>query len=219
MVAVDVNPARLESALAVGAEHAVNPTEQDPVAAIQRLGGADATIVTAVFPTAFEQAFRSLARGGKLVCVGLPAQNEMTLPIFETVLGGLEVAGSIVGTRHDLEEVFELHRRGLTKLEYVERSLEDVNTSITEVLDGTAPAPRLVFRMDRRAPGRRRVGSRGGRRLSNRPGEPAHRRLLAPRQRSSAPDTGRMTTAATTAHASWRAPIASEPKTACMNGA
>jgi alcohol dehydrogenase, propanol-preferring len=148
VVAVDVNPARLKSAQAVGAEHIVNPAEEDPVAAIQRLGGADAAVSTAVFPTAFEQAFRSLARGGKLVCVGLPAQNEMKLPIFETVLGGLEVIGSIVGTRHDLEEVFELHRRGLTKLEYAERSLDDVNTAIGEVLDGTAPAPRLVFRME-----------------------------------------------------------------------
>jgi propanol-preferring alcohol dehydrogenase len=147
VIAVDVNPARLETALAVGAEHAVNPLAEDPVAAIQRLGGADAAISTAVSPAAFEQAFGSLARGGKLVCVGLPAENSMRLPIFETVLGGLEVAGSIVGTRHDLEEVFELHRRGLTHVEYAERRLDDVNASIDEVLDGSAPAPRLVFRM------------------------------------------------------------------------
>jgi propanol-preferring alcohol dehydrogenase len=152
VVAVDVNPARLESALAAGAEHAVNPAEEDPVAAIQRLGGADAAISTAVMPVAFEQAFRSLARGGKLVCVGLPAENRMQLPIFETVLGGLDVCGSIVGTRHDLEEVFELHRRGLTHVEYAERSLDDVNTAIAEVLDGSAPAPRLVFRMQPVAP-------------------------------------------------------------------
>ena len=30
----------------------------------------------------------SLARGGRLVCVGLPADNHMEIPIFETVLGG-----------------------------------------------------------------------------------------------------------------------------------
>ena len=147
VVAVDVNPARLESARAVGAEHLVNPLEEDPVAAIQRLGGADAAIATAVSPQPFQQAFRSLARGGRLVCVGLPADNHLEIPIFETVLGALDLRGSIVGTRHDLEEVFELHRRGLTKLEYAERSLDDVNTAIEQVLDGSAPAPRLVFRM------------------------------------------------------------------------
>ena len=74
-------------------------------------------------PKPFQQAYRSLARGGKLVCVGLPAENHMEIPIFETVLGALEVRGSIVGTRHDLEEVFELHRRGLTTVEYEERHL------------------------------------------------------------------------------------------------
>lgn len=147
VIAVDINNARLESARAVGAEHLVNPLEEDPIAAIQRLGGADAAISTAVSPKAFEQAYGSLARGGKLVFVGLPADNHIQLPIFETVLGGLDIHGSIVGTRHDLEEVFELHRRGLTTLEYAERPLEDVNTAIEQVLDGSAPAPRLVFRM------------------------------------------------------------------------
>ena len=43
--------------------------------------------------------------------------------------------------------MFELHRRGLTKLEYAERSLDDVNDAIEQVLDGSSPAPRLVFRM------------------------------------------------------------------------
>jgi alcohol dehydrogenase, propanol-preferring len=152
VVAVDINPVRLESALAAGAEHVVNPAEEDPVAAIQRLGGADAAISTAVFPTAFEQAFGSLARGGKLVCVGLPADNAMKIPIFETVLGGIEIAGSIVGTRHDLEEVFELHRRGLTEVEKAEVPLDDVNDAIESVLDGSAPSPRLVFRVGLPAP-------------------------------------------------------------------
>jgi propanol-preferring alcohol dehydrogenase len=147
VVAVDTNPARLQTALEVGAEHVVNPLEEDPIAAIQRLGGADAAIATAVMPSAFEQAFGSLARGGMLVCVGLPAENHLQIPIFETVLGGLDLRGSIVGTRHDLEEVFELHRRGLTRVEYAERPLDDVNAAIDQVLDGSAPAPRLVFRM------------------------------------------------------------------------
>jgi alcohol dehydrogenase, propanol-preferring len=148
VVAVDTNPARLETALEVGAEHIVNPLEQDPIAAIQALGGADAAISTAVVPSAFEQAFGSLARGGMLVCVGLPADNHLEIPIFETVLGGLDLRGSIVGTRHDLEKVFELHRRGLTRVEYAERGLDEVNASIEQVLDGSAPAPRLVFRME-----------------------------------------------------------------------
>jgi D-arabinose 1-dehydrogenase-like Zn-dependent alcohol dehydrogenase len=50
-------------------------------------------------PKAFEQAFGSLRRNGRLVFVGLPAENKISLPIFETVLNGITVTGSIVGTR------------------------------------------------------------------------------------------------------------------------
>jgi alcohol dehydrogenase, propanol-preferring len=145
VVAVDLNAERLESARALGAEHVVHAGEEDPVAAITRLGGASAAISTAVSPIAFEQALGALRRGGTLVCVGLPAENAMELPIFETVLNGLTVRGSIVGTHHDLEQVFELHRRGLTKVFRSERPLEDVNDAIEQVLDGSAPSPRLVF--------------------------------------------------------------------------
>jgi alcohol dehydrogenase, propanol-preferring len=147
VVAVDVNAERLEAARALGAEHLVHAGEQDPVAAIQQLGGAQATISTAATPIAFEQAFRSLRRGGTLVCVGLPADNEMRIPIFETVLNGLTIKGSIVGTHHDLEQVFELHGRGLTRVFRSDAALDDVNEAIESVLDGSAPSPRTVFRL------------------------------------------------------------------------
>jgi propanol-preferring alcohol dehydrogenase len=145
VIAVDTNEERLRDARKLGAEYLVHSGEEDPVAAIQRLGGADAVIATAVFPVAFEQSLGSLARGGSLVCVGLPAENAMKVPIFETVLGGLSVIGSIVGTHQDLVEVFELHRRGLTQVMRTTRSLDDVNEAIEQVLDGSAPSPRLVF--------------------------------------------------------------------------
>ncbi len=72
----------------------------------------------------------------------------MRVPIFETVLGGLSIVGSIVGTHNDLAEVFALHARGLTEVQRADIVLDDVNEAIEQVLDGSAPAPRLVFRMD-----------------------------------------------------------------------
>jgi D-arabinose 1-dehydrogenase-like Zn-dependent alcohol dehydrogenase len=59
----------------LGADYTVNAFTQDPVQAIKDLGGADAAIAVAVAPKAFEQAHRSLRRGGKLVLVALPADN------------------------------------------------------------------------------------------------------------------------------------------------
>ena len=67
--------------------------------------------------------------------------------LLTTVLFGLTIKGSIVGTHHDLEQVFDLHRRGLTTVFRSEAELDDVNEAIEQVLDGSAPAPRTVFRM------------------------------------------------------------------------
>ena len=70
----------------------------------------------------------------------------MKLPLFPTVLKGISVIGSIVGTRQDLAEVFDLHALGRTRVIAETRSLDDVNSAIEEVLEGRAPA-RLVFQM------------------------------------------------------------------------
>ncbi|MDP1803805.1 MAG: zinc-dependent alcohol dehydrogenase, partial [Acidimicrobiales bacterium] len=115
VVAVDLVDEKLQMAKELGATYTVNARDEDPVAAIKALGGADAAISLAVSPKAFEQAYGSLRRGGTLVFVGLPADNDIRLPIFETVLNGTKIVGSIVGTRRDLRDVFELHRAGLTK--------------------------------------------------------------------------------------------------------
>jgi propanol-preferring alcohol dehydrogenase len=144
VVAVDLFDEKLAMAKQLGAAYTVNAREQDPAAAIKALGGADAAIALAVSPRAFEQAYGSLRRGGTLVFVGLPADNYIKLPIFETVLNGTKVLGSIVGTRVDLQEVFELHAAGKTEVIYERRRLDDVNSAIHEVETGQVKA-RLVF--------------------------------------------------------------------------
>jgi alcohol dehydrogenase, propanol-preferring len=144
VVAVDLFDEKLELARELGAEFTVNAANEDPVAAIQALGGADQAFGIAASPQAFEQAYRSLRRGGTLVFVGLPADNKVELPIFETVLGGIRIVGSIVGTRTDLREVFELHAAGKTRLIREVRPLDTVNESMADVEAGRVAA-RVVF--------------------------------------------------------------------------
>ena len=144
VVAVDVTADKLAMAKQLGADYTVNAAEEDPTQAIKRLGGADSAIVLAVSPRAFEQAFGSLRRKGTLVFVALPADNSVTLPIFETVLNGITIVGSIVGTRKDLAEVFELHALGRTTVMRETRALTTVNESIDDVLHSRVSA-RIVF--------------------------------------------------------------------------
>jgi propanol-preferring alcohol dehydrogenase len=149
VVAVDVSEDKLLLAKELGADAAVNASGQDPAMLIQRdFGGADVVITTAADAEPLKAAFKSLRRGGRLVLVGLPADNEMRLPVFETVLGGITVVGSIVGTRQDLAEVFELHAAGRTRVIYETRPLECVNEAMADVLAGTVKA-RLVFDLRR----------------------------------------------------------------------
>jgi alcohol dehydrogenase, propanol-preferring len=144
VIGVDVEDHKLTMATELGADHVVNARATDPVQAIQALGGADVAVALAASPQSFDQAFRSLRRGGRLVCVALPADGTMTLPIFETVLKGNSIIGSIVGTRNDLADVFALHAAGRTKVISVDRKIDEVNQSIDDVLAGRIPA-RVVF--------------------------------------------------------------------------
>ena len=124
----------------------MNAMRHDPVEEIKKLGGANEAVVLAVSPKAFEQAYRSLRRGGTLVFVALPADNYVQLPIFEAVLNGIKIVGSIVGTRLDLQEVYDLHSSGKTRVILETRSLESVNESFEEVEKGRVSA-RLVFEL------------------------------------------------------------------------
>ncbi|MFI7429179.1 zinc-dependent alcohol dehydrogenase [Micromonospora sp. NPDC049836] len=143
-VAVDVTTDKLALATELGARHTVDAAGQDPVAAITALGGVDVAIVLAASPRVIEQAHRSLRRGGRLVLVSLPRENAITLPVFETVLKGITVVGSIVGTRADLAEVFALHAAGRTRVVYEVRKLDEINEAVEDILAGRVAA-RLVL--------------------------------------------------------------------------
>ncbi|MEP7089272.1 MAG: zinc-dependent alcohol dehydrogenase [Nocardioidaceae bacterium] len=145
VVAVDIEQEKLDLARTLGADQLVNAATGDPVEAIVAAGGVDVALVLAANPRVFAQAFASLRRGGRLVCVAMPADEAtMNLSIFDTVIKGISVIGSIVGTRQDVAEVFALHAAGRTTIVSESRKLDDVNTAIDEVLAGTVPA-RLVF--------------------------------------------------------------------------
>jgi alcohol dehydrogenase, propanol-preferring len=135
---------KLQLAKDLGADIVIDARTEDPAAVLQAHGGADVAIGLAVDGKSFATAYAGLRRGGRLVLVALPAAGTLSIPVFDTVLNGTSVIGSIVGTRADLLDVFALHAAGKTRVIYESRPLAAVNESIAEVLHGKAKA-RIVM--------------------------------------------------------------------------
>ncbi|KKB37379.1 Alcohol dehydrogenase [Bacillus thermotolerans] len=136
VIAVDIADEKLELAKSLGADEAVNGMKEDPVQAIQNLvGGVQASISVAVTKKAFEQAYQSVKRGGTLVVVGLP-NDELPIPIFDTVLNGVTVKGSIVGTRMDMREALEFAAQGKVKAQIETAPLSEINSIFDKMEQG-----------------------------------------------------------------------------------
>jgi propanol-preferring alcohol dehydrogenase len=127
VVAVDISEAKLRLARKLGASLTVNARETDPAAFVKKeIGGAQGVLVSAVSPKAFEQALGMVRRGGTVSLVGLPP-GSFPLPIFDTVLNGITVRGSIVGTRLDLQEALDFAGAGKAKATVATEPLENIN--------------------------------------------------------------------------------------------
>ncbi|MEI6894291.1 MAG: alcohol dehydrogenase AdhP [Colwellia sp.] len=136
VVAVDTGAKKMQLAKTLGAELCLDFKTDDVVARVlEHTTGVHASICTAVSKSGFEQSYKVVRRGGKCVLVGLPPE-EMPLPIFDTVLNGISVVGSIVGTRKDLVECLDFAARGKVKAITIEKSLEDINDIFTDMVNG-----------------------------------------------------------------------------------
>ena len=127
VVAVDIDDAKLVLAERLGADLTVNARNVDPAAFIKKeIGGAHGALVTAVSPIAFQQALGMVRRGGTVALNGLPP-GDFPLSIFDTVLNGITVRGSIVGTRLDLQEALDFASEGKVRATVTTDTLENIN--------------------------------------------------------------------------------------------
>ncbi|MGC3022811.1 MULTISPECIES: alcohol dehydrogenase AdhP [unclassified Brevibacterium] len=136
VVAVDVAEDKLALAKKHGAEITVNAFAEDPAEIIQeKIGGSHGVLVTAVHPAAFGQAIGMTRRGGTIVFNGLPP-GDFPAPIFDIVLKGLTIRGSIVGTRQDMVEALEFYAAGKIHPTFSKRPLDDINAIFDEMIHG-----------------------------------------------------------------------------------
>ena len=151
VIAVDVDDAKLDLARKLGASLGVNARKADPAAFVKtEVGGAQGVLVTAVSPKAFEQALGMVARGGTVSLVGLPP-GSFALPIFDTVLNGVTVRGSIVGTRLDLQEALNFAGEGKVKATVATERLENINNIFARMHAGDIQG-RIVIDFQNQAP-------------------------------------------------------------------
>lgn len=136
VVAVDIAESKLNLASKLGADSVINAAEVDPVAEVQKGGGAEGVLITAVSPKSFSQGVGMLARGGTMSLVGLPP-GEFSLPIFETVLQRKTIRGSIVGTRQDLAESLNFAAEGKVTSQYSTNKLENINQVFDQMVAGS----------------------------------------------------------------------------------
>lgn len=136
VIAIDINDDKLAFAKEVGADLTINPLKEDSVQVIQeKVGGAHAAVVTAVSKVAFNAAVNCVRAGGRVVAIGLPPET-MDLSIPRIVLDGIEIVGSLVGTRQDLAEAFQFGAEGLVVPLVQLRRLDEANDIFQEMRDG-----------------------------------------------------------------------------------
>jgi len=136
VAAVDLGPEKMALARKLGAEITIDAKTQDPAKEIQKqIGGAHGVLVTAVSPIAFKQAVGMLRRGGTCVLNGLPP-GEFPVSIFELVLNGYTLRGSIVGTRLDLEEALSFAAEGKVRATIETVPLESINDVLSRLKKG-----------------------------------------------------------------------------------
>ena len=156
IIAVDVNPRKLELAATFGATDRIDASSQDAVAAIRDLTGgrgADYTFEAIGRRESIEQAYAALRKGGTCVVIGIGSRKESVslnvffIPITEKRLVGCWYGGADV--HRDAPRLLALHRDGKLKLdELLTRTypLEEINQAFADLDAGVNARGLIVFR-------------------------------------------------------------------------
>jgi S-(hydroxymethyl)glutathione dehydrogenase/alcohol dehydrogenase len=147
VVAVDPVPEKRELALRLGATHAVDPSDSDPVAAVRDLvpGGVDFAFEALGSPAVAEQAFASVRDGGTTVLIGQPAIGvKAAFPVYDVTQFEHSILGTNLGGATPALAIPRLARLALDgRLDLASMvthrfPLERINEAIAVTASGTA---------------------------------------------------------------------------------
>lgn len=147
IIAVDVNPDKLEGAKKFGATHTVDSSKVDAVEAIQALTGgfgADVVIDAVGRPETYKQAFYARDLAGRVVLVGVPTpEMKLELPLLDVFGRGGSLKSSWYGDclpSHDFPMLVEQYNLGRLDLDafVTERiTIDEIEDAFTKMHEGT----------------------------------------------------------------------------------
>ncbi len=124
IIAVDIDPRKLEWAIQFGATHAINSREADPVDGIRELtggNGADVVIEAIGRPETYQQAFYARDLAGTVVLVGVPTpEMRIDMPLLDFFGRGGALKSSWYGDclpERDFPLLTDLYLQGRLPLE------------------------------------------------------------------------------------------------------
>lgn len=147
IIAVDVNPDKLETAKTFGATHTVDSSKVDAVEAIQELTGgfgADVVIDAVGRPETYKQAFYARDLAGRVVLVGVPTpEMKLELPLLDVFGRGGSLKSSWYGDclpSHDFPMLVEQYKLGRLDLDsfVTERiKIDEIEEAFQKMHEGT----------------------------------------------------------------------------------
>ncbi len=145
IIAVDLEPRKLEWASQLGATHTVNPADGDAVAQVRELtgGGVDYSFECIGLKATAEQAYGMIRVGGSATIVGMiPLGVNLEISGADLFLGAKRIQGSQMGSNNfkvDMPQLCEMYLSGRLKLdEMVSRtiSLDEINEGFEAMKNG-----------------------------------------------------------------------------------
>lgn len=88
-----------------------------------------------------------MVRSGGTVALNGLSPGDFPLLIFSTVLNGITVRGSIVGTRRDLQESLDFAAEGKVRAHIQRERLDNINAVLTDLRNGNVSG-RMVLTFD-----------------------------------------------------------------------
>ncbi|WP_245695577.1 NAD(P)-dependent alcohol dehydrogenase [Actinopolyspora saharensis] len=152
IIAVDVEPSRLQLAQELGATHVLNGQEEDVSKRIMEItdSGSDYCVDTTAKPTVFRNAVESLSMGGTCGLIGAAAAGTEVNLDMSHLLFGHNIKGILEGDavpQNFIPRLIDLYRQGRFPFDKLvsKYSIAEINTAAADSVKGKTIKPVLVF--------------------------------------------------------------------------